>query len=386
MQVGLIARRNKIMYLLFILVIAVPFQVSANSTLYDYSYSETKPVKLYSTPKSKQLKVSRNSRKSKTSHTVRRGESIYRIARRYRYSVKQLARWNGLKYPYKLKSGRRLRVAPLSKSRRRSSNRKSKNSHIIRRGENIYKIARRYGYSVKQLAKWNGLKYPYRLKAGRRLRVAPLPWSRRAKAKIKKIKPKRSFKKKTKSNQIKKRRSFRNTKGYHKVQAGETLYSISRRYRANVTNIIRWNRLSKPYNLSIGQILRVYSPSGVRLGGKKRATRRRITRTRTNSRYHTVSKGETLYSIARRYRKSVQQIILANKLKKPYHLYKGQRLKITSSKASSKKRTHYHYVKSGENIKMIAAKYRIKPYQLAKQNGIGNPYTIYPGQRLSIRR
>jgi LysM repeat protein len=386
MQVGLIARRNKIMYLLFILVIAVPFQVSANSTLYDYSYSETKPVKLYSTPKSKQLKVSRNSRKIKTSHTVRRGESIYTIARRYRYSVKQLARWNGLKYPYKLKSGRRLRVVPLSKSRRRSSNRKSKNSHIIRRGENIYKIARRYGYSVKLLAKWNGLKYPYKLKAGRRLRIAPLPWSR-AKAKVKKIKPKSSFKRKIKSSQIKKRRSSRNTKGYHKVKAGETLYSISRRYRASVINIIRWNRLSKPYNLSVGQVLRVYSRSGVSLGSKKRKTRSKITRTRTNSRYyHTVSKGDTLYSIARRYRKSVQQIAITNKLKKPYHLYKGQRLKINSSKTSYKKRTHYHYVKSGENIKIIAAKYRIKPYELAKQNGIGNPYTIYPGQRLSIRR
>jgi LysM repeat protein len=367
------------MYLLFILIIAVPLQVSANSTLYDYSYSETKPVKLFSTPKSKPLKVSsrQKSSKIKTSHTVRRGESIYTIARRYRYSVKQLARWNGLKYPYRLKTGRRLRVTPLSKSRR-STNKKSKNSHIVRRGENIYKIARRYGYSVKLLAKWNGLKYPYKLKAGRRLRVAPLPWSR--------AKPKPSFKRKTKSSQIKKRRSSSNTKGYHKVQRSETLYSISRRYRANVTNIIRWNRLSKPYNLLVGQVLRVYSPSGVSLGRKKR-TNRKITRTRsTNSRYHRVSQGETLYSIARRYRKSVQQIILTNKLKKPYYLYKGQRLKINSSKTSYKKRTHYHYVKSGENIKIIAAKYRIKPYELAKQNGIGNPYTIYPGQKLSIRR
>ncbi len=378
------------MYLLFILIIAVPLQVSANSTLYDYSYSETKAVKLFSTPKSKPLKVSsrQKSRKSKkTSHTVRRGESIYTIARRYRYSVKQLARWNGLKYPYRLKAGRRLRVAPLSKIPRRSSKRKSKNSHIVRRGENIYQIARRYRYSVKRLARWNGLKYPYRLKAGRRLRVVPLPWSR-AKPKVKKIKPKPSFKSKTKSSQIKKRRSYRNTKGYHKVQAGDTLYSISRRYRANPRNIIRWNRLSKPYNLSIGQVLRVYSPSGVRLGSQKRKIRSKRTRTRTNSRssYHTVSQGDTLYSIARRYRKSVQQIAITNKLKKPYHLYKGQRLKINSSKTSSKKRTYYHYVKSGENIKTIAAKYRVKQYQLAKQNGIGNPYTIYPGQRLSIRR
>lgn len=364
------------MPLLFILLIAVPFQVHANSTLYAYSYSETKPVKLFSTPKSKPLKVSRNSRKSKTSHTVRRGDSIYKIAKRYGYSYKQLARWNGLKYPYRLKAGRRLRVAPLSKISVRKKTYKGKTSYVIKRGDSIYKIARRFGYNYKQLAKWNGLKYPYRLKYGRRLRIAPLPWNSRSKSKVKKIKPKRSFKKKTKSNHIS------NTRGYHKVQRGETLYRIARKYRASVTNIIRWNRLSKPYNLSVGQVLRVYSPSGVRLASKKRSTRRRITRTtRVNSQYHTVSKGDTLYSIARRYRKSVQQIAITNKLKKPYNLYKGQRLRI-----NSKKRTGYHYVKKGENLKMIAAKYGMTLYKLAKQNGIGNPYTIYPGQKLSIRR
>lgn len=371
------------MPLLFILLIVIPFQVYANSTLYDYSYSETKPVKLFSTPNAKPLKVSsrQKSRKSKTSHIVRRGDSIYKVAKRYGYSYKQLARWNGLKYPYRLKAGRRLRVAPLSKIRVRKKTYKGKSSYVIKRGDSIYKIARRFGYSYKQLARWNALKHPYKLIAGRRLRIAPLPWSRRAKPKVKKIKPKRSFKKKTKSSRIKKRRSYSNTKGYHKVQRGETLYSISRQYRTSVTNIIRWNRLSKPYNLSVGQVLRVYSPSGVRLGSKKRKIRSKITRARTNSRYHTVSQGETLYSIARRYRTSVSKIALINKLKKPYNLYKGQRLRI-----NSKKRTSYHYVKRGENIKMIAAKYHITAYKLAKQNGIGNPYTIYPGQRLSIKR
>ncbi len=370
------------MYLLFILAIIVPFQVHATSTLYNYSYSETKPVKLFSASKSKPLKVSSTSqkkRKTKTSHVVRRGETIYTIARRYRYSVKQLARWNGLKYPYKLKAGRRLRVTPLSKSRR-STNKKTNGSHIVKRGENIYKIARRYRHSVKQLARWNGLKSPYKLKAGRRLRIAPLPWSSRVN---KKPKVRIKAKKITKPTNIKSPSSG-NTTGYHKVQAGETLYRISKRYRVSATNITRWNRLSKPYNLSVGQILRVYSPSGVRLGSKKRTNRRRITRTRTNSRYYTVSKGDTLYSIARRYRTSVQKIAIRNKLKKPYFLYKGQRLKINSTKTSSKKRTHYHYVKAGENLKIIAAKYGVQAYQLSKQNGIGNPYTIYPGQRLSI--
>jgi peptidoglycan endopeptidase LytF len=375
---------KKIFAVLFILL---PIQVYADSTLYDYSYSETNPVELFTIPKSQPLKVSYNGQKSsrsKSSHIVRRGENIYKIAKRYGYSYKQLARWNGLKYPYRLKAGRRLRVAPLSRIRNTKKTQTGKTSYIVKRGDSLSKIAQRFGYSYKQLARWNGLKYPYTLNAGRRLRVAPLPWNRTKKYKIK-IKPKKSVKSKTKSTTIQPKSSS-NTTGYHKVRRGETLYSIARRYRASVTNIIRWNRLSKPYNLAVGQILRVYYPSGARLGSNKGKTRTRTYRTNRRVSYHTVSAGETLYSIARRYRKSVSQIAIINKLKKPYHLYKGQRLRINSTTSTSKKRTKYHYVKKGENLKMIAAKYGLKPYQIAKQNGIGNPYTIYPGQRLSIRK
>jgi peptidoglycan endopeptidase LytF len=372
---------KKIFAVLFILL---PLQVYADSTLYDYSYSETNPVKLFSTPKSQPLQVSYKTSRSKTSHIVRRGENIYKIAKRYGYSYKQIARWNGLKYPYRLKAGRRLRVAPLSSIRNTKKTSKATTSHTIRRGESIYTIAKRYGYSVTQLATWNGLKYPYRLKAGRRLRVAPLPWNRTKKSKIK-IKPKKSVKSKTKSTTTQPKASS-NTTGYHKVRRGETLYSIARRYRASVTNIIRWNRLSKPYTLYVGQNLRVYYPSGARLGTNKGKTRTRTYSTNRRVSYHTVSAGETLYSIARRYKKSVSQIAITNKLKKPYYLYKGQRLRINSITSTSKKSTKYHYVKRGENLKMIADKYGLKPYQLAKQNGIGNPYTIYPGQRLSIRK
>lgn len=362
---------KKIFAVLFILL---PLQVYADSTLYDYSYSETNPVKLFSTPKSQPLQVSYKTSRSKTSHIVRRGENIYKIAKRYDYSYKQIARWNGLKYPYRLKAGRRLRVAPLSSIRNTKKTNKN-TSYIIRRGDNIYTIARRYGYSYKQLAKWNGLKYPYKLKYGRRLRVAPLPWTSTKKSAQTTTKP-----------TTKPKKSSSNTTGYHKVQRGETLYSIARRYRASVTNIIRWNRLSKPYTLYIGQNLRVYYPSGARLGTNKGKTRTRTYSTNRRVSYHTVSAGETLYSIARRYKKSVSQIAITNNLKKPYHLYKGQRLRINSTTSTSKKSTKYHYVKKGENLKMIADKYGLKPYELAKQNGIGNPYTIYPGQRLSVRK
>jgi LysM repeat protein len=49
----------------------------------------------------------------------------------------------------------------------------------------------------------------------------------------------------------------------------------------------------------------------------------------TNKRYHTVSAGETLYSISRRYGLPVKKIQLLNKLSDRFVIYPGQKLLVT---------------------------------------------------------
>ncbi len=48
---------------------------------------------------------------------------------------------------------------------------------------------------------------------------------------------------------------------YHTVVSGDTLYSISQRYGYKVGEIAGWNQLQSPYNLSMGQRLRISAPS-----------------------------------------------------------------------------------------------------------------------------
>ncbi|WP_167758903.1 polysaccharide deacetylase family protein [Thermaerobacter sp. FW80] len=43
--------------------------------------------------------------------------------------------------------------------------------HVVQRGETLYRIARRYGVSVQELARLNGLDDPARIRAGQRLRI-----------------------------------------------------------------------------------------------------------------------------------------------------------------------------------------------------------------------
>ncbi len=50
--------------------------------------------------------------------------------------------------------------------------------------------------------------------------------------------------------------------GYYRVERGDTLYKIARSNRASVQSIVRWNNLSNPDSIEVGQVLRVAPPPG----------------------------------------------------------------------------------------------------------------------------
>ncbi|SAI59093.1 cell wall degrading peptidase [Bordetella trematum] len=50
--------------------------------------------------------------------------------------------------------------------------------------------------------------------------------------------------------------------GYHRVQSGETLTSIARKYKQNVNDLVRWNNLPSANRINKGQLLRVQRPDG----------------------------------------------------------------------------------------------------------------------------
>ena len=119
-----------------------------------------------------------------------------------------------------------------------------------------------------------------------------------------------------------------------RVEKGDTLYSISRRYSVPLKDLIQVNGLYPPYTLKVGQSLRLPS-----------------------AQFHTVQKGETLYSISRQHNVDLTTLSRVNNLRSPYTLHMGQKLllsgtisgnsrsyqtvqkKTQSSASSAKKRT-----------------------------------------------
>ncbi len=97
---------------------------------------------------------------AKNSYVVRPGDNLGRIARRYKTSIKKLKQMNNKK-SNKIRVGEKLIVPPLPLQ---------KNRYTVKRGDNLSTIARRYNVTVKALKKRNH-KSSSVIRVGEKLRV-----------------------------------------------------------------------------------------------------------------------------------------------------------------------------------------------------------------------
>ena len=99
---------------------------------------------------------------NRTVHTVKKGETLASIAKKYHISVSNLKKWNNLKKDT-IKVGQRLTVYPPGGSTTSSSKSSAKGSsspkyHVVQSGETLHSIAQKYNTTVANLKKWNNLK------------------------------------------------------------------------------------------------------------------------------------------------------------------------------------------------------------------------------------
>ena len=100
-------------------------------------------------------------------HTVKSGENLSIIAKKYQCTVTNLKEWNNLKST-KLSIGQKLKVYPPAKT---SSSDKGSITHTVKSGDNLWDISKKYGVSVEQIKKLNGLTDKSVLKIGQKLKI-----------------------------------------------------------------------------------------------------------------------------------------------------------------------------------------------------------------------
>lgn len=188
-------------------------------------------------------------------HTVGQGDTLYNISKRYGRSVNEVAAWNNLAVPYTLSLGMRLIVSPPGMSASSYSTYSALSMvgsgyHVVAPGETVYRIAKMYGYTVDQIAAWNGLYPPYSIQVGQRLRVSPSG-----------VEVTPSFSAPTTVASTTSATTTSSSLNHHVVQPGENLQVVANKYGVTTHELIAWNGIGSPYTIYPHQELLVAPPN-----------------------------------------------------------------------------------------------------------------------------
>lgn len=145
--------------------------------------------------------------------------------------------------------------------------------------------------------------------------------------------------------------------GYYTVKRGDTLYSIASRYNTTVAELKRLNNLQSD-TLTIGQILKISEIETPPI---------------TNYETYIVKKGDSLYSIAQMFNTTVDTIKSINNLTSN-SLMIGQQLQVPKTsqdeEESPEKDYTYYTVVKGDSLWSIAKRYGISVDDLIKLNDL----------------
>lgn len=200
-------------------------------------------------------------------YTVKKGDSLWKIANKYNTTVEKLKSVNNLK-ANTLSVGQKLVIPSVSVSPEVSD------TYIVQKGDSLWSIANKFNMTVSELKNLNNLTNNL-LSIGQVLKIKD---------------------------------SSNNGKTTYTVQKGDSLWVIANKYGITTEELKSYNNLTSNL-LSIGQVLKI--PQG---------------KTSTENIY-TVKKGDSLWTIANRYNTTVEKIKILNNLTSNL-LSIGQQLKI----------------------------------------------------------
>lgn len=201
-------------------------KIIAGNTLKIYSDSSPEVVSNSVSPKTELTSESIN-------HQIQSGETIIGISELYGVSVEDIKRWNNLSSS-KIMAGKTLIIYMNGNGNHKivsntTVSEKSKNltTHKVKKGETLGAIAEKYKVSVSSIQQLNSIS-GNKIIAGQELNIPNETGN---------------------ASQLSK-------DGYHTVESGETLYSISIKYNTSVQKIKKLNNLSSS-KIVVGQKLKV---------------------------------------------------------------------------------------------------------------------------------
>ena len=261
-------------------------------------------------PKAKTRAAEPQAETASATYRVKSGDTVGLIAQRLKVSQDDIIALNDLKKPYGLSVGKVLKVpgqadaAPSVKSDTRSAPvaqaAETIDTYKVARGDTVGLIAKRLKVSQAEIIALNGLKKPYALRFGERIKVpgsAVVSGQDEADAAPAIVISTQSYAALPKNVQ--------GGKGTYKVVRGDTVASVARRLGMDRDDLIQMNGLKRPYALTRGKVLKVPAPL-----------------------VYEVQRGDTYSDIANRFDVSLSDLTKLNKTTSSKGLRPGQKIKL----------------------------------------------------------
>ena len=232
-------------------------------------------------------------------YTVQSGDSLTAIASKYNLGMDYIADLNNMSRTAGLRVGQKLKLTgevpavetPKTVEKQTTASNNSTDIHVVKSGETLNSIARKYHLQLNYLAELNNLSRTANVRVGQRLKIEgdvdPAPIKTETVA----AKPQAT--------------SSRATEAY-KVKSGESLNSIANRAGMSVSELASLNNLSPRAGLQVGQTIQI--PKLI-------------------SQY-TVKRGDTLIGLASRYGMDTSQLAELNDIKPNTQLRIGDVIKV----------------------------------------------------------
>lgn len=281
-------------------------------------------------------------------HCLRKGETVGAVAKRYGISVQALLKANGIRDARRVTVGRALAIpGQASKSSGpevvASKSKASKTvsvTHRIRSGETLGTVASRHGMTASALARYNGIRDLHKVRVGQAIQVpGRAPVATAPKAQAQKVALKASPVEPRVATREVERSAYTvpsvtdpprpATQRSHKVKSGENVAAIAKRYGVDADALLRANGLRNAKRLQAGQSLKIPAVASAAKAGKRQPMK-----LVSSPATHTVRSGDTVYSIAQRYKVSVKTLCSTNGLGNGKKLRVGQKLRIPKQVAS----------------------------------------------------
>lgn len=113
----------------------------------------------------------KNASEQVTLYTVKKGDTISDLALRFRTSPQRIKKLNKLRNLHYIKPGQKLKIQAADGQMTSAGSKGKWITYIVRRGDTLWDIAKKFGVLVESLIRWNEVKAPSRIKAGDRIKI-----------------------------------------------------------------------------------------------------------------------------------------------------------------------------------------------------------------------